>query len=111
MNNAIQEQGPVSMVVLPQSALEDLKAGLAELKQMIQGKAVEEAGGQWLESEAARKMLGISQKTWQTYRDNRVLPFSQFGRKIYVKRADIEAFLESKMIKPHTSASAAGAYN
>ncbi len=40
-----------------------------------------------------------SQKTWQTYRDKRLIPFSQFGRKIYVKRADLEAFLEGNKIE------------
>jgi hypothetical protein len=44
-------------------------------------------------------MLGISQKTWQIYRDKRIIPFSQFGRKIYVKRADLEAFLEDNRIE------------
>ncbi|WP_290394338.1 helix-turn-helix domain-containing protein, partial [uncultured Duncaniella sp.] len=27
------------------------------------------------------------------YRDQRVIPFSQIGRKIYVNRADLDAFL------------------
>jgi excisionase family DNA binding protein len=43
-------------------------------------------------------MLGVSAKTWQTYRDERRIPFSQFGRKIYVKRADLEAFMEKHYI-------------
>jgi len=54
---------------------------------------------QWIESGEARKILGISQKTWQTYRDKRLIPFSQFGRKIYVKRADICLFLERNRIE------------
>ncbi len=94
----MQESGAVAMVVLPKSALEELKASISDLKEMIQGKAQQEVSSQWVESEEARKMLGVSSKTWQTYRDSRVLPFSQFGRKIYVRRADIEAFLESHMI-------------
>lgn len=99
MDNIMQESGAVAMVVLPKSALEELKASISDLKEMIQGKALEEASSQWVESEEARKILGVSPKTWQTYRDSRALPFSQFGRKIYVRRADIEAFLESHMVK------------
>lgn len=87
------------MVILPQSALEELRADLVEVKQLIQDRNEEEFLGQWIESEEARKLLGVSQKTWQTYRDSRAIPFSQFGRKIYVKRAHIEAFLESHTIK------------
>ena len=98
MDNIMQESGAVAMVVLPTSALEELKASISDLKEMIQGKALQEVSSQWVESEEARKILGVSPKTWQTYRDSRALPFSQFGRKIYVRRADIEAFLESHMI-------------
>ena len=98
VENIMQESGAVAMVVLPKSALEELKASISDLKEMIQGKALQEVSSQWVESEEARKILGVSPKTWQTYRDSRALPFSQFGRKIYVRRADIEAFLESHMI-------------
>ncbi|WP_368180309.1 helix-turn-helix domain-containing protein [Bacteroides caccae] len=51
-----------------------------------------------MESTQVRKRLGISAKTWQTYRDERRIPFSQFGRKIYVKRADLEKFMEDHYI-------------
>ena len=91
----MQESGAVAMVVLPKSALEELKASISDLKEMIQGKALQEVSSQWVESEEARKILGVSPKTWQTYRDSRALPFSQFGRKIYVKRSDLENFLQS----------------
>ena len=87
------------LVVLPQATLEAITASLNEMKELIQCKAQAEADGQWVESVEARKLLGISPKTWQTYRDNRVIPFSQFGRKIYVKRGDIDAFLQSHLIK------------
>lgn len=88
-----------SLVILPKSALETITASLNEVKELIKGKAKAEAEGQWIESEEARKMLGVSAKTWQTYRDSRVIPFSQFGRKIYVKKADIDAFLQAHLIK------------
>jgi LmbE family N-acetylglucosaminyl deacetylase len=56
----------------------------------------------WVESTEARKILGVSAKTWQDYRDKRVIPFSQYGRKIYVRRADIEAFLQKHFVKAKT---------
>ncbi|MBJ2197639.1 DNA-binding protein [Muribaculaceae bacterium Isolate-113 (HZI)] len=46
------------------------------------------------------KLLGISPKTWQNYRDQRLIPFSQIGRKIYVNRADLDAFLRQHRIAP-----------
>ena len=88
-----------TFVMLPKAELDAITSSLAEMKALIKGKAQEEAKARWIESEEARKMLGVSPKTWQTYRDNRALPFSQFGRKIYVKQADLDAFLESHTIR------------
>ena len=87
------------MIILPQAAWEGLNQKLEELAKLVTNKNKAEALDEWIESGEARKMLGVSQKTWQTYRDNRVIPFSQFGRKIYVRRADIEAFLQQHYIK------------
>lgn len=85
--------------MLPQAELEGIKEMLCELRDTLQARAVEELNAQWIESTEARKMLGVSAKTWQDYRDRRVLPFSQYGRKIYVRRSDLEAFLLSHRIE------------
>lgn len=87
------------MVVLPESEWNGIKDLLQEVKDTLQTKSETEINAMWLESTEARKMLGVSAKTWQDYRDKRVIPFSQFGRKIYVRRADIETFLENHCIK------------
>ena len=87
------------VVVLPESEWVSIKDLLQEVKDTLQTKSEEETNSQWIESTEARKMLGVSAKTWQDYRDKRVIPFSQFGRKIYVRRADIEAFLQQHYIK------------
>ncbi|MBS5540635.1 MAG: helix-turn-helix domain-containing protein [Phocaeicola plebeius] len=89
----------LAMVVLPKTAWEGVVSEIQELKNILQKKSEEEVNNQWIESTQARKMLGVSPKTWQTYRDERRIPFSQFGRKIYVKRADLEAFMESHYIQ------------
>lgn len=93
-----QNQG-AAFVLLPKSVLDAMTAKLDKIEMAIQGKAKEELQKEWHESEEARKMLGVSQKTWQTYRDTRALPFSQFGRKIYVKHADLEAFLQAHIVR------------
>jgi hypothetical protein len=99
MNNNSTQAAVPSLVVLPQAEWEGIKDLLNEVKDTLQTKSAEEVNSQWIESAEARKMLGVSAKTWQDYRDKRVIPFSQFGRKIYVRRADIEAFLENHCIK------------
>ena len=89
----------LNMVVVPQEWLYEVRDKLDSVKSILEGKSKEEINSQWIESVDARRILGISQKTWQTYRDERRIPFSQFGRKIYVKRADLESFMESNYIR------------
>lgn len=86
------------MILLPQAAWEEVGKKLEELARLVTNRNQADMMNEWIESGEARKMLGVSQKTWQTYRDNRVIPFSQFGRKIYVKKADLEAFMQSHYI-------------
>ena len=99
MNNNTTPVAIPPVVVLPESEWKGIKDLLLEVKDTLQTKSDTEINSQWIESNEARKMLGVSAKTWQDYRDKRVIPFSQFGRKIYVRRADIEAFLQQHYIK------------
>ena len=88
-----------NLIVMQEGQYDALLGRLSRIEDLILGKAKNEVESQWLESEQAREMLGISPKTWQNWRDSRRLPFVQFGRKIWVKRADVDAFLESNLIK------------
>lgn len=92
------EQKTLSMAVVPESFLQDLQSSLDEVKTLLKEKNKSEINSQWVESGEARKIFGVSQRTWQSYRDERIIPFAQFGRKIYVKRIDIEAFLQNHII-------------
>ena len=101
-----QESEQLSKFVSDETYVKQQKEDIEELSAMFkkmlredeEEKTEEEINSQWVESTVARKLLGVSQKTWQTYRDERRIPFSQFGRKIYVKRADLETFMESHYI-------------
>ena len=53
----------------------------------------------WLTSDEVCRLLGISKRTLQNYRDNKLIPFSQIGRKIYYKAEDINNYLERHYIK------------
>lgn len=86
------------MAVIPQNFLQEILTKLESVENILTKKSENEINNQWIESTEARKMLKVSIKTWQTYRDERRIPFSQFGRKIYVKRADLEKFMEQHYI-------------
>jgi len=86
------------MVMIPQEEWQSLNDKLDRLAEMIENRNATDRDVEWLESEAARKLLGVSPKTWQNYRDQRVIPFSQIGRKIYVSRADLDTYLRRHRI-------------
>lgn len=102
MATAILEQAKastLSLVVLPKEIWENVTATLGEVKEMLMAKATTGEKQEWIESTKARKMLGVSPKTWQSYRDRRIIPFSQIGRKIYVRTTDLEKFMEQHYVK------------
>ena len=89
---------PIQLAVVPQTWLDTLLIKVQSMENLLQKKNEEEVSNQWIESAQVRKMLGISAKTWQAYRDERRIPFSQFGRKIYVKQSDLESFMQEHYI-------------
>lgn len=94
--NSCTLQSAMTMVVLPQEKLDEIMEVVHRAAD-IQG-ATSKPADEWLTSEEARKILGVSSKTWQNYRDQGVIPFSQTGRKIYVLRSDIDNYLKSHRI-------------
>lgn len=88
-----------TMVILPQPVWEKFMGQIQRVEEMLQGIQKESGLNKWVESEDARKQLGVSSRTWQAMRDKRVIPFSQFGRKIYVRQSDLEAFLMSNYVE------------
>lgn len=89
----------LNFAVVPQEFLEKIENEVLEVKEILLQKTDEEIANQWIESRNIPKIQGISRKTWQTYRDKRLIPFSQIGNKIYVKRADLEQFMEDHKIE------------
>ena len=55
-------------------------------------------GDQWLDNEEVCKILKVTKRTLQNYRDNFILPYSQIGRKVYYKASDVQALLEKNYI-------------
>ena len=53
----------------------------------------------WLHNGDVCKLLNISKRSLQHYRDTGVLPFAQIGHKCYYKREDVERLLNTKSEK------------
>ena len=86
------------LFAVPEEEWRNLHATLEQIIDLITRRNADDSSSEWIESEASRKLLGISPKTWQNYRDQRLIPFSQIGRKIYISRADLDAFLRKHRI-------------
>ena len=87
------------MTLVPQKIVDELVEDVKSIKASLQSSHSQTIlREEWIPSNEVLKQLGISRKTWQKYRDERRIPFSQFGRKIYVKRTDLEAFMENHKI-------------
>ena len=87
----------MTMVVLPQETLDEIMDVVRRAADN-QGAKSATKEDEWLTSEEARKILGVSPKTWQNYRDRGIIPSSQTGRKIYVLRSDLDNYLKSHRI-------------
>lgn len=90
------------LLVVPEDEWRNLHDTLEQIIDLITRRNADDSNSEWIESDEARKLLGVSQKTWQNYRDQRLIPFSQIGRKIYVNRADLDAFLRNHRIGSKT---------
>ena len=90
------------LLVVPEEEWRNLHDTLEQIIDLITRRNADDSGSEWIESDEARKLLGVSQKTWQNYRDQRLIPFSQIGRKIYVNCADLDAFLRNHRIGSKT---------
>lgn len=62
------------MVMIPQEDWQSLNDKLDRLAEMIENRNATDRDAEWVESEAARKLLGVSPNTWQNYRDQRIIP-------------------------------------
>lgn len=53
----------------------------------------------WLDNQGVCRILNISKRTLQYYRDYGKVPFSQIGNKCYYKTSDIEKLISNSQIK------------
>ena len=69
--------------------MKGLEKRFAELKE----EAAKPLGEVWMGNEEVCRLLNISKRTLQNYRDDNLIPFSQINHKIYYRASDIERFL------------------
>ncbi len=85
----------MEVITIESGAFKEIRENLDKLRQEFEQNKIKQVNDVWLSSKQVQEVLGISQKTWQTYRDKRLIKFSQVGQKIYVKASWLENFLEN----------------
>lgn len=86
-------------IIITKEELNNLQQDVSDIKSMLQKKPENQFRDAWIEGKKVPALLGISSKTWQNWRDKRIIPFSQFGAKIYVKLEDLNKLLDSNKIQ------------
>lgn len=89
----------VQMAIVPSEFLNQLMAKVEALEELLSKKKQEGVNNDLLSPEETAKMLGVSLRTLQSYRDNKLIPFAQKDRKIWIKRHDIIGFIDSLRIE------------
>lgn len=79
-----------------QEILDRMESMEKKLELMAKQSPLEET---WLDNQEVAKLLRVTPRTLQNYRDRGILPFSQVGSKIYYRAADIQKHLDDHYIK------------
>lgn len=89
----------MEVITIESEVYKQLLKDLKEIKEEVKQNRVENLQNIWLSSQQVQKILGISQKTWQSYRDRKMIQFTQVGQKIYVRASWLEEFLLKNKIE------------
>lgn len=84
----------MNVSIIPENEFQALKIEISEIKNLlISSKQKTSLSESWLDVSDVCIALNISKRCCQNWRDQRILPFTQLGGKIYFKATDIEAHL------------------
>lgn len=83
----------MSHIIIDTETLNQILEKLDIIEEKINQGTSEPEDYYW-DNEQLSKYLGISLRTLQTYRDQGVIKYSQYGAKIWYKYKDVQAFIE-----------------
>ena len=95
-----QKHNKMEFNVISNEKFQELINKISELQRTFTTRARESLVETWLTNHEVSKILRVTPRTLQNYRDQRILPFSQVGSKIYYRASDIQKHLDDHYIKP-----------
>jgi len=81
----------MNAVILSKSDVDAIKESLQEMKEYL--KNITSPAEHFINTEEFVKLMGVSPRTAQAWRDEGMIGFSQKGKKIYYRMSDIERFM------------------
>jgi len=85
-------------VVLPKQNYEEIQKALEEIKERVNN--LSSPAEHFIDNKEFTRLMGVSSRTAQTWRNEGKIGFSQEGKKIYYRMSDIEKFLNDRYRKP-----------
>lgn len=92
----------MELVILTKQQYDDIINRLDALNEKLR-KQQEPSSLQYISNEEFLKLMSISKRTAQTWRDEGKISFSQIGHKIYYLLSDIEDLLKHHHVKAFNS--------
>lgn len=92
----------MKVITIEHETFQQLTHRLDAIEKAIAQKAEDLMAKTWLGGDQVLKLLSISRRTLQTYRDQGKIGFSQVGKKFYYRAADIQAMLDGHYIPATT---------
>lgn len=79
-------------IILSKDQFHDLISKVDQISTRLE-KLIANPGDDIVDNSQFIRLMKISKRTAQTWRDERVISFSQIGAKVYYKRSDVEKLL------------------
>jgi excisionase family DNA binding protein len=90
----------MDVIVIESKAFQQIINQIAEIKDILTfGYSSALISQNYFSTEDLCRMLKISSRTMQRYRDKGLISFTQIGSKIFIKASDLDAFMEKYKIK------------
>lgn len=83
----------MEITVLNQEKVLELEKKLDHLAEMVKALGSKDVGDGWLNTDDVGKIIGVSPRTLQAYRDKGMIPYSKIGRTVRYRRRDVERFM------------------
>jgi hypothetical protein len=88
------QERKIEIIGIEGNTFEMIKQKFGETVFRIKNFCEDDKRRDWMDNEDVCRLLDISKRTLQSYRDKGVLAYSQVGHKCYYRPSDVERFIE-----------------